>query len=149
MRIVAQRSGPARVVVDEEVVGEIPYGLVLLVGVGDDDEEADAIYLADKVAHLRVFEDADGRMNHDVRGVGGSVLSVSQFTLYGDVRKGRRPSYLHAAEPDKALHLYKQFNTHLRTHGIRVETGRFRTMMDVHLVNNGPVTVLLDSKKGF
>lgn len=149
MRIVVQRSREARVEVDGEVVGAIDKGLVLLVGVGQDDTEADAAYLADKVAHLRVFEDEQGKMNQDITEVHGSILSVSQFTLYGDVRKGRRPSYAHAASPEDAVRLYEFFNASLKNLGIHVETGVFRAMMDVHLVNDGPVTILLDSKKTF
>ncbi|MFB5190099.1 D-aminoacyl-tRNA deacylase [Alicyclobacillus fastidiosus] len=149
MRIVVQRSGPARVEVDGRVTGEIESGLVLLVGVGRGDTEADADYLADKVAHLRIFADADGKMGRDITEVGGSVLSVSQFTLYGDVRKGRRPSYAQAAEPEEANRLYEYFNERLRALGLSVQTGVFRAMMDVHLVNDGPVTILLDSAKQF
>lgn len=149
MRIVVQRTGPAHVMVNEQMVGHIDHGLVLLVGVGDEDSEADAQYLADKVVHLRVFEDEDGKMNRDLRDTGGSVLSVSQFTLYGDVRKGRRPSYAHAALPDRAEQLYQCFNECVKTAGIPLETGQFGAMMDVHLVNDGPVTILLDSKKSF
>jgi D-aminoacyl-tRNA deacylase len=113
------------------------------------DAEEDATYLADKVAHLRVFEDADGKMNHDLLTAGGSVLSISQFTLYGDVRKGRRPNYMEAAPPDEAVTLYKSFNAALSDQGVHVETGRFGAMMDVHLVNDGPVTILLDSERRF
>ncbi|MCL6632830.1 MAG: D-tyrosyl-tRNA(Tyr) deacylase [Alicyclobacillus herbarius] len=149
MRAVVQRSGPATVQVDEEVVGRIDHGLVVLLGVGVEDEDEDAAYLAEKVAHLRIFEDADGKMNLDVQTVGGQVLSVSQFTLYGDVRKGRRPNYMAAAPPDKALRLYEAFNAELRRFGLHVETGRFGAMMQVSLVNDGPVTILLDSRRGF
>ncbi|WAH38439.1 D-aminoacyl-tRNA deacylase [Alicyclobacillus dauci] len=149
MRIIVQRSGPARVEVEGKVTGEIDSGLVLLVGVGQGDTESDANYLAEKVAHLRVFEDDDGKMNRDVLDVKGSILSVSQFTLYGDVRKGRRPSYADAARPEDAVRLYEFFNDALRHLGLHVETGVFRAMMDVHLVNDGPVTILLDSKKMF
>ncbi|GMA59850.1 D-aminoacyl-tRNA deacylase [Alicyclobacillus fastidiosus] len=149
MRIVVQRSGPARVEVDGRVTGEIASGLVLLVGVGRGDTEDDADYLADKVAHLRIFADEDGKMGRDITEVGGSVLSVSQFTLYGDVRKGRRPSYAQAAEPEEANRLYEYFNERLRAVGLSVQTGVFRAMMDVHLVNDGPVTILLDSAKNF
>lgn len=149
MRIVVQRSGPARVTVNERIVGEIDRGLVVLIGVGDDDDESDAQYLADKVVHLRVFEDENGKMNHDVTDIGGSVLSVSQFTLYGDVRKGRRPSYAHAADLERAQQLYQYFNERIMAAGVAVATGQFRAMMEVHLVNDGPVTILLDSKKTF
>lgn len=149
MRIVVQRSGPARVEVGGEITGEIERGLVLLVGVGQGDTEQDAVYLAEKVARLRVFEDADGKMNHDITEAGGSILSVSQFTLYGDVRKGRRPSYAQAAPPEDAATLYEFFNQCLRDYGLQVATGVFRAMMDVHLVNDGPVTILLDSHRTF
>ncbi|WP_206831723.1 D-aminoacyl-tRNA deacylase [Alicyclobacillus fructus] len=149
MRLVVQRSGPARVKVEGEVVGEIDFGLVLLVGVGKDDTEEDVQYLAEKVAGLRIFPDAEGKLNRDVREVGGAVLSVSQFTLYGDARKGRRPSYADAAPPDVAERLYEAFNDALRARGLKVETGRFRAMMQVELVNDGPVTILLDSKRLF
>jgi len=149
MRVVVQRSGPARVRVEGEIVGEIDFGLVLLVGVGKDDDHEDAQYLAEKIAGLRIFPDEDGKLNRDVGEVGGAVLSVSQFTLYGDARKGRRPSYADAAPPEVAERLYEAFNDALRAHGLRVETGRFRAMMQVELVNDGPVTILLDSKRQF
>ena len=149
MRVVVQRSGPARVEVDGEIVGQIEKGLVLLVGVSRDDTEADAVYLADKIVGLRIFPDAEGKLNHDVREARGSILSVSQFTLYGDARKGRRPSYADAAPPDMAVELYNRLNTLLRERNVHVETGQFRAMMQVYLVNDGPVTLLLDSKKTF
>lgn len=149
MRIVVQRSGPARVEVDGAVVGSIERGLVLLIGVSREDTATDVEYLADKIANLRIFEDEDGKLNRDIGEAGGAILSVSQFTLYGDVRKGRRPSYAMAASPDEAKSLYEQFNQRLRDLGLLVETGVFRAMMNVHLVNDGPVTILLDSKRGF
>ncbi|WP_367307287.1 D-aminoacyl-tRNA deacylase [Alicyclobacillus acidocaldarius] len=149
MRVVVQRSGPARVRVDGEIVGEIDFGLVLLVGVGKDDGLQDAQYLAEKIAGLRIFPDEEGKLNRDVREIGGAVLSVSQFTLYGDARKGRRPSYADAAPPEVAERLYEAFNDALRAQGLQVETGRFRAMMQVELVNDGPVTILLDSKRQF
>ncbi|MBF8378842.1 D-tyrosyl-tRNA(Tyr) deacylase [Alicyclobacillus mali] len=149
MRVVVQRSGPARVRVDGEIVGAIDFGLVLLVGVGKDDGPEDVRYLADKIAGLRIFPDEDGKLNRDVREVGGAILSVSQFTLYGDARKGRRPSYADAAPPEMAESLYDALNDALRAEGLRVETGRFRAMMQVELVNDGPVTILLDSKRQF
>jgi D-tyrosyl-tRNA(Tyr) deacylase len=149
MRIVVQRSRAAQVTVDGEVVGAIDRGLVVLVGVKQGDTPADAEYMAEKVAHLRVFEDENGKMNLDVRAVGGDVLSISQFTLYGDVRKGRRPNYMQAAPPDQALPLYEHFNASLREYGVRVETGRFGAMMDVTLTNDGPVTILLNSERTF
>lgn len=149
MRVVVQRSGKASVVVDGDVVGKIDRGLVVLVGCKVTDTMDDVRYLADKVAHLRIFEGEDGKMNHDLLTVGGAVLSISQFTLYGDVRKGRRPNYMEAAPPEVALPLYEAFNQALADLDIMVETGRFGAMMDVHLVNDGPVTILLDSEKRF
>jgi D-tyrosyl-tRNA(Tyr) deacylase len=149
MRVVVQRSREASVVVDEDTIGKIDFGLVLLIGVKVGDGLQDAQYLAEKIAHLRIFEDEDGKMNHDVLSVGGAILSISQFTLYGDVRKGRRPNYMDAARPEEALALYEALNKALRSYGLRVETGKFGAMMDVHLVNNGPVTILLDSARQF
>ena len=145
MRIVVQRSREASVTVDGNIVGNIDFGLVLLVGVKVGDTEQDARYLADKVAHLRVFHDHEGKMNYDVLTVRGSVLSISQFTLYGDVRKGRRPNYMEAAGSEEAARLYDFFNDALRAFELRVETGVFGAMMDVRLCNDGPVTILLDS----
>lgn len=145
MRIVVQRSREASVTVDGRIVGNIDFGLVLLVGVKVGDTEQDARYLADKVAHLRVFHDHEGKMNYDILTVRGSVLSISQFTLYGDVRKGRRPNYMEAAGPEEAARLYEFFNDALRAFELRVETGVFGAMMDVRLCNDGPVTILLDS----
>ncbi|MEH7354233.1 D-aminoacyl-tRNA deacylase [Neobacillus drentensis] len=146
MRVVVQRSKAARVTVDGEVTGQITKGFVLLVGVTHEDKEEDAAYLADKIANLRVFEDADGKMNLSLLDVGGEILSVSQFTLYGDCRKGRRPSFIEAARPEQAVELYEAFNGMLREKGIRVETGVFGAMMDVQLTNDGPVTLILESK---
>jgi D-tyrosyl-tRNA(Tyr) deacylase len=120
-----------------------------LLGVGRDDGEADATYLAEKIAGLRVFEDAQGKMNRSVQEVGGSVLAVSQFTLYGDVRRGKRPSFDAAAPPEKARQLYEFFVEQIRAAGLLCETGRFQEMMTVELVNEGPVTILLDSQKAF
>ncbi|CAM3735017.1 D-aminoacyl-tRNA deacylase [Alicyclobacillus pomorum] len=149
MRVVLQRCRSASVAVAGEVVGAIDKGYVLLVGVRQGDTEKDAQYLAEKIAHVRVFEDEDGKMNKDILTVGGEVLSISQFTLYGDVRKGRRPNYMEAARPEQASVLYEVFNDELRKYGLRVATGRFGAMMDVSLVNDGPVTILLDSQKTF
>ncbi|MEK3882723.1 D-aminoacyl-tRNA deacylase [Paenibacillus sp. PL2-23] len=145
MKVVAQRSKAARVTVDGNVTGEIPFGLVLLVGMTHEDTEADVRWMADKVAGLRIFEDEWGKMNHSVTEVGGAILSVSQFTLYGDCRKGRRPNFMAAARPEQAEALYVAFNAALREHGLRVETGRFGAMMDVELINDGPVTLILES----
>ncbi|MBT2697940.1 D-tyrosyl-tRNA(Tyr) deacylase [Bacillus sp. ISL-40] len=146
MRVVVQRSKGASVTVGGEVTGQITKGLVLLVGITHADKEEDAIYLADKIANLRIFEDADEKMNLSLLDVGGEILSVSQFTLYGDCRKGRRPNFMDAARPDQAVQLYELLNSLLREKGIRVETGIFGAMMDVELINNGPVTLILESK---
>lgn len=146
MRVVVQRSKNAKVTVEGEVTGEISSGLVLLVGVTHDDSESDAVFLADKIANLRIFEDAEGKMNLSLLDVGGEILSVSQFTLYGDCRKGRRPNFMEAARPEQANQLYESFNSLLRDKGIKVATGRFGAMMDVELVNDGPVTLIVDSK---
>lgn len=145
MRVVVQRSKEASVSVEGEIVGAIDRGLVLLVGVTHEDTPADVRWMADKVAGLRIFEDDGGKMNHSVQDVGGSILSVSQFTLYGDCRKGRRPNFMAAARPEQAESLYDAFNEALRGLGLRVETGRFGAMMDVSLVNDGPVTLILES----
>jgi len=149
MRAVVQRVSRARVTVKEWTSGEIGLGLLVLVGVGQGDTEADATYLAEKVAGLRVFEDDEGKMNRSVEDVGGSVLAVSQFTLYGDVRRGKRPSFDAAAPPDEARRLYEFFVQRIQAAGLRCETGRFQEMMQLELVNEGPVTILLDSSKAF
>jgi len=146
MKIVIQRCKRASVTVDGQVVGQIEQGLMILVGVTHEDTEADAVYLADKAADLRIFEDEQGKMNHSVLDIGGDVLSVSQFTLYGDCRKGRRPNFMAAARPEPAEQLYEAFNRQLRSRGLTVETGRFGAMMDVSLTNWGPVTLILDSQ---
>lgn len=146
MRVVVQRSKRASVTVAGEVTGQITKGLVLLVGVTHEDTQKDAAYLADKIANLRIFEDKDEKMNLSLMDVGGEILSVSQFTLYGDCRKGRRPNFMDAARPDQAVELYEIFNSLLREKGIRVETGIFGAMMDVELINDGPVTLIVDSK---
>ncbi|WP_010498700.1 D-aminoacyl-tRNA deacylase [Paenibacillus elgii] len=147
MRVVLQRSKAAQVTVDGETVGRIDHGLVLLVGIADGDTEEDARYLADKISGLRIFEDEQGKMNHSVLETGGQVLSISQFTLYGDCRKGRRPNFMAAARPELAEPLYERFNDMLREAGLHVETGRFGAMMDVSLVNDGPVTLIVESKQ--
>ncbi len=149
MRAVVQRVKRAEVRVGAEVVGRIGFGFVMLLGVGKEDTEAAAEALAEKIANLRVFDDAEGKMNRSLIETGGQALCVSQFTLYGDCRKGRRPSYDRAAPPDQALPLYESFVQSLRARGIPTETGRFRAMMDVELVNDGPVTLLLDSDRLF
>ncbi|CAM3731126.1 D-aminoacyl-tRNA deacylase [Cohnella lubricantis] len=145
MRVVLQRVSEASVRVDEAVVGEIGHGLMLLVGIKQEDAEADLAWMADKLAGLRIFEDDDGKLNLSLADVGGAILSVSQFTLYGDCRKGRRPNFMAAARPEIASELYDRFNDMLRSKGFRVETGVFGAMMDVSLVNDGPVTLILDS----
>jgi len=149
MRAVVQRVSRAQVAVEEEITGQIGPGLLVLLGVGRDDTEADATYLAEKICGLRIFEDAQGKMNLSLQEVSGSVLAVSQFTLYGDVRRGKRPSFDAAAPPEKARQLYEFFVDQLRAAGLRCETGRFQQMMQVELVNEGPVTILLDSGKEF
>lgn len=149
MRAVVQRVSRASVHVEGVLVSEIARGLLVLLGVGQADTEAGADALADKVAHLRVFADEAGQMNRSVRDVGGAVLVVSQFTLYGDCRRGRRPSYTEAARPEDAVRLYEHFARALEGHGVPVRLGVFRAMMEVSLVNDGPVTLLLDSTKAF
>lgn len=149
MRAVVQRVSCASVKVSGEVTGQIALGLLVLLGVAQDDSERDADYLAEKIAGLRIFEDDAGKMNRSVIDVGGAVLAVSQFTLFGDVRKGKRPSFDDAARPEQARELYEKFVERIRSLGLRCETGRFQEMMDVELVNQGPVTILLDSKKLF
>lgn len=145
MRVVVQRTREASVTVAGEVVGQIEHGLLLLVGITHEDSEKDVEFVADKVAHLRIFEDEAGKMNHSVLDTGGQILSVSQFTLYGDCRKGRRPNFMSAARPEQAEPLYELFNSKLREKGLQVETGRFGAMMDVRLLNDGPVTLIVES----
>ncbi|HEU4389646.1 MAG TPA: D-aminoacyl-tRNA deacylase [Blastocatellia bacterium] len=149
MRAVIQRVSQARVEVDGKTVGQIGPGLLVLVGVAAGDERSDAEYLADKIANLRIFSDDAGKMNLSLKETGGAILVVSQFTLYGDVRRGRRPSYSDAADPEKARDLYEALVEIVRSIGLRVETGVFQAMMHVSLINDGPVTILLDSKKLF
>ena len=149
MRAVIQRVRSASVTIDEDVVGRIARGVVVLVGVGREDGAADVAYVARKVRDLRLFEDAEGRLNRSLADVGGAALVVSQFTLYGDCRRGRRPSFDAAAAPREARSLYEALVAALREAGTPVETGVFRAMMDVELVNDGPVTVLLDSARAF
>jgi D-tyrosyl-tRNA(Tyr) deacylase len=149
MRAVIQRVSSASVAVEGQLVGEIGLGLLVLLGVSTSDAESDAEYLAEKIAGLRIFEDGDGKMNRSMADVGGAVLAVSQFTLYGDVRRGKRPSFDGAARPERARKLYEHFVAQIRQCGLRCETGRFQAMMSVSLVNQGPVTMLLDSSKLF
>lgn len=149
MRAVVQRVSRAKVSVNGTVSGEIGKGLLILLGVGQTDAKSDADYMAEKVAGLRVFEDSEGKMNRSLAEVGGAVLVVSQFTLYGDVRRGKRPSFDAAAPPEKARELYEYFVERIRAAGLPYQTGRFQEMMQVELVNDGPVTILLDSEKRF
>lgn len=149
MRAVVQRVSRASVTVAGEVTGQIGRGFLVLLGVEEGDGQADAVYMAQKIAGLRVFEDADGKMNLGLTDVGGAMLVVSQFTLLGDCRKGRRPSFIQAARPELADELYRAFCAEVRGQGIDVQTGRFQQHMDVELVNDGPVTLLIDSRKQF
>ena len=146
MRAVVQRVRSARVVVESKELGRIGVGLMVLLGVGRDDDDGDVRYIANKLRELRIFADAEGKMNRSVVDVNGAALVVSQFTLYGDTRKGRRPSFIDAAEPALGRRLYEDVVRELRAGGVPVETGEFGAMMQVELVNDGPVTILLDSK---
>ena len=146
MRVVVQRARQAKVTVDGKVTGVIEHGLMLLVGITHEDTVKDLEYCAKKVANLRIFEDEQGKMNLSIKEVGGSILSISQFTLYGETKKGNRPSFIEAARPEVAEPLYHQFNQILReTYEIQVETGIFGAMMDVSFTNNGPVTLIVES----
>jgi len=147
VRAVVQRVSRAKVTVASDVTGEIGPGLLVLLGISVDDIERDADYLVDKIANLRIFEDADEKMNLSLLDAGGEMLVVSQFTLYGDTRDGRRPSFIRAARPERANELYEYFVSKARQQITKVETGRFQAMMDVELVNDGPVTIILDSEK--
>ena len=149
MRAVVQRVSEASVSVDGKVTGAVAAGLCVLVGVGQQDSEADAQWLADKVCELRIFEDEQGKMNRSLLDVRGAMLAISQFTLYGDARQGRRPAFVDAAPPDKAKPLYDRFCALCRARGVDVQEGVFRATMQVRIVNEGPVTLLLDSKKLF
>ena len=149
MRAVVQRVTSARVRVDSRLVAAIEHGLLVLVGIARDDDATDTAYLANKIVGLRVFEDADHRFNRSVRDVDGAVLLVSQFTLYGDCRRGRRPSFDQAAPPVEARAIYAALTDALRAHGVSVQTGEFQAHMAVESVNDGPVTILLDSRKAF
>ncbi|MCG5104235.1 D-aminoacyl-tRNA deacylase [Oceanobacillus alkalisoli] len=146
MKAVIQHATNASVTVDGSVIGEIEHGLVVLLGVTHEDTQQDVDYLVNKIIHLRIFEDENGKMNLSLKDTVGSILSISQFTLYADTRKGRRPSFVHAAKPDEANRLYEHFNEALREADIHVETGEFGAMMDVNLTNKGPVTIIIDSK---
>ena len=149
MRAVVQRVKESKVEVDGKSVGAIGPGLLIFLGVGEDDSEKDCDYLANKIVHLRIFPDREDLMNLSLIDTGGSALVVSQFTLWGDCRKGRRPSFVRAARPEKAEGLYERFIGLLKEKGIEVATGQFQAMMDVSLINDGPVTLMLDSAKGF
>jgi len=149
VRAVVQRVSRARVVVDGRVSGEIAAGMVVFLGVGRGDTSESAAYLAEKIAHLRIFDDDQGKMNRSLLETGGAALVVSQFTLYGDARGQRRPSFVKAAPPEEANSLYEEFVERLRSLGVRVETGVFQAHMGVELINDGPVTILLDSEKLF
>jgi len=149
MRAVVQRVKSATVTVGEELVASIGKGLVIFLGVGREDDTQDAEYLVGKIPHLRIFEDEEEKFNRSLLDVGGEILVVSQFTLFGDCRKGRRPSFTRAADPEMARNLYEHFVFRLREEGLRVQSGRFQAMMSVSLVNEGPVTLLLDSGKTF
>lgn len=146
MRAVIQRVSEASVTIDEQVVGKIGRGFMILLGIHEEDTQEDADYLIRKIPLLRVFEDAGGKMNQSLQDVGGSILSVSQFTLYADTKKGNRPSYVKAARPETAIPLYEYFNEGLRKAGLVVETGEFGGDMDVALINDGPVTILFDTR---
>lgn len=146
MRVIVQRCSRAEVRIDKQVYGKIGTGFLLLVGITHDDTERDADYIAKKVANMRIFNDAEGKMNLALKDVNGSILSISQFTLYGDTRKGNRPSFINAARPELASPLYDYFNETLRnTYGLHVETGQFGADMQVDFINDGPVTILIDS----
>jgi D-tyrosyl-tRNA(Tyr) deacylase len=147
MRAVIQRVAQASVLVQGATVGAIDHGLLVLVGVGQLDTPEDAVQLARKIVHLRIFDDADGKLNRSVVEVRGQVMVVSQFTLYADCRKGRRPSFVEAARPEMAKHLYEAFVAEVRRQGVPVEVGAFQTLMDVDSVNHGPVTIILDSQE--
>lgn len=146
MRVIIQRSLNSKVKVDGEIIGEIDRGVVLLVGVTHEDTQDDVAYLSRKVANMRLFEDEESKVNLSLSDVGGEILSISQFTLYGNTKKGNRPSFTNAAKPDLAVQLYEKFNQALREYGYKVETGQFGANMELKITNDGPVTILLDSK---
>ncbi|HLR41311.1 MAG TPA: D-aminoacyl-tRNA deacylase [Virgibacillus sp.] len=146
MKAVIQRAKNASVTVDNQMIGEIDYGFVVLLGITHEDTMEDVEYIVNKIIHLRVFEDENQKMNLSLKNVDGSILSISQFTLYGDTRKGRRPSFIKAAKPEHANTLYEAFNKRIESEEINVETGQFGAMMDVQFTNEGPVTLIIDSK---
>jgi D-tyrosyl-tRNA(Tyr) deacylase len=147
MRAVVQRVKKGSVEIEEKEIGEIGKGMVILLGVGQNDVEKDAEYLAEKIVNLRIFEDKEGKMNLSVRDINGQILVISQFTLYGDCKKGRRPSFISAALPDKAVKLYDYFIKYIKNYDLKIETGEFQAMMLVKIFNDGPVTILLDSER--
>lgn len=147
MRAVIQRVKKGSVEIKEKETGKIEEGLVILLGVGQNDTEKDAKYLAEKIVNLRIFEDREGKINLSVKDINGQILVISQFTLYGDCKKGRRPSFISAAPPDKAVKLYDYFIKYIKNYSLKIETGEFQTIMLVKIYNNGPVTILLDSEK--
>jgi len=149
MRMVVQRVSEAKVVVDDQVVGKIEKGVLVFLGIGEGDDEKDADYLIEKVVNLRIFEDHEGKMNLSLKDIKGEMLVISQFTLWGDCRKGRRPSFSRAAPPQVANRLYQYFISASNKQGIKVSSGKFQAMMEVNLLNKGPVTLLVDSKKLF
>jgi D-tyrosyl-tRNA(Tyr) deacylase len=147
MKAVIQRVKKGSVEIKEKEIGKIGKGLVILLGVGQNDIEKDAEYLAEKIVNLRIFEDKEEKMNLSVRDINGQILVISQFTLYGDCKKGRRPSFISAALPNKAVKLYDYFIKYIKNYGLKIETGKFQAMMLVKIFNDGPVTILLDSEK--